>query len=96
MNNTIELRTSEIVNYENVHAWLASKLNFPEHYGQNLDALWDLLTGYITLPITILWYDDANVSEQYTSITNLFEEAAGEIDKLEFGYILDEEATDAT
>lgn len=30
-----------------VHLILKENLKFPEWYGENLDALWDLLTGYI-------------------------------------------------
>ncbi len=26
------------------HKYLASKLNFPDYYGENLDALWDILS----------------------------------------------------
>ena len=90
MNKIIELRTSEIKNYADVHYWLAAKLQLPDYYGHNLDSLWDCVSGAISLPVTVLWYDDAEVSDQYTSITNLFEEAAGEIDDFEFGYIEDE------
>ena len=40
-----------------LHARLAELLELPEHYGANLDALWDALTGYIALPLTIRWLD---------------------------------------
>ena len=32
---------------------LAQKLDFPDFYGQNLDALWDCLTGFIDLPLDV-------------------------------------------
>lgn len=90
-NNEIVLKTSEIKQYEHVHQWLKAALSLPAHYGENLDALWDSLTGDIPLPITILWDDDAHVGDAYRSITDLFEEAAGEIEGIQFGYLLDEE-----
>ena len=85
------LKTSEIETYPSVHEWLKERLSLSEHYGANLDALWDELSGNIQLPLTILWHDDANVGEQYTAITELFEEAAGEIVGIMFGYLLDDE-----
>lgn len=30
-----------------IHAIIKATLHFPEWYGENLDALWDLLTGHI-------------------------------------------------
>jgi len=90
MEKTIELKLSELAAYESVHHWLADKLNFPAHYGHNLDSLWDCLTGEISLPITILWYNDSNNDTDYSAITTIFEEAAGEVEALSFGYIVDE------
>lgn len=90
MSTTIELRLSEAENYSNIHAWLADKLNFPATYGHNLDALWDCLTGDIKLPLTILWINDNESTEDYSDITNLFEEASGQCEELIFGYLLDE------
>lgn len=91
INNEIVLKTSEIKQYDNVHQWLKASLKLPEHYGENLDALWDSLTGDMKLPVTILWEDDANTGDSYSSITTIFEEAAGEVDGIEFGYLLDED-----
>ncbi|MCR8659660.1 barstar family protein [Paenibacillus endoradicis] len=90
MSDIIELRLSEAKNYEGVHDWLAAKLELPATYGRNLDALWDCLTGYIDLPKTILWINDIETTEDYTAITDLFEEASGECDQLSFGYLVDD------
>ena len=35
------------------HQVLRDGLSLPEHYGMNLDALWDCLTGQIELPLTL-------------------------------------------
>lgn len=49
----VTLDFSSCSNWWDVHELLKDKLEFPDFYGKNLDALWDLLTGYIEIPITI-------------------------------------------
>ncbi len=52
-----------ISTYQELHELLQKKLEFPDFYGANLDALWDCLTGMIELPLELHWrhYD---VSQQ--------------------------------
>ncbi len=38
-----------------LHNALKDKLDLPDYYGENLDALWDCLTGWIELPQTLVW-----------------------------------------
>jgi len=90
LSDIIELRLSEAETYDDVHDWLAAKLKLPATYGRNLDALWDCLTGYINLPVTLLWINDNESTEDYSAITNLFEEASGECDQLSFEYPVDD------
>ncbi|MEC1671706.1 barstar family protein [Bacillus mojavensis] len=42
-------------NKEGLHDVLKDKLDLPDYYGKNLDALWDCLTGWIELPQTLVW-----------------------------------------
>ena len=35
-----------MLNKEQVHDYLSDRLNFPDYYGKNLDALYDLLSTY--------------------------------------------------
>ncbi|MCL2772355.1 MAG: barstar family protein [Oscillospiraceae bacterium] len=39
---------TEVKSVYEAHKLISEKLNFPDWYGGNLDALWDLLTGYIS------------------------------------------------
>ncbi|AEP91652.1 barstar (barnase inhibitor) superfamily [Bacillus subtilis subsp. subtilis str. RO-NN-1] len=41
-------------NIEVLHDVLKDKLDFPDYYGRNLDALWDCLTGWVDLPLTLV------------------------------------------
>lgn len=85
----IELRTSDAKRYDDVHVWLAEKLDLPTTYGRNLDALWDCLTGYIELPLTIIWINDNDSAIDYCAFTDLLEEASRESEQLSFSYGLD-------
>jgi ribonuclease inhibitor len=49
---------------DELHDLLKQKLGLPEYYGKNLDALWDCLTGWIDLPLTIVWRNFSE-SERY-------------------------------
>ena len=55
MMNIVILRSEEFANADELHRLLQDRLALPEYYGQNLDALWDCLTGWIELPTTIVW-----------------------------------------
>ena len=42
---------------EELHKVFKEALGLPDYYGNNLDALWDMLTGEIDFPIRIIWRD---------------------------------------
>lgn len=43
--NIIILDGSKMTNKNEAHLYLKEKLNFPDYYGENLDALWDMLSS---------------------------------------------------
>ncbi|AMQ69106.1 MULTISPECIES: barstar family protein [Bacillus] len=45
----------DITSTEALHRILKDQLDFPDFYGENLNALWDCLTGWIELPLTLVW-----------------------------------------
>lgn len=40
----VHLNGRRMISREVTHAYLKRKFSFPDYYGKNLDALWDLLT----------------------------------------------------
>ena len=60
----ITLNGNEIKTIQSLHHELKIKLELPDYYGGNLDALWDLLTGWIDLPTTIYW-ENYSESKKY-------------------------------
>ena len=56
------LKGSEIKSISDFHKQIKTLLELPDYYGENLDALWDCLTGWISTPLTLVW-EDFNVSK---------------------------------
>lgn len=49
------IKGEDFYNIDEIHKYLKEQLEFPDYYGMNLDALWDLLSGYVVLPLKIVW-----------------------------------------
>lgn len=66
------------------------EFQLPDYFGNNLDAVWDMLTGYIELPIEIIFMDmRATQVQEYASLIKLFEDAAVEApDDIKFDYYI--------
>ena len=77
-----------------LHNEIREKLELPEWYGNNLDALWDILTGFIETPIDInvIFKPETkaaeNLKENVWKIIETFKEAAEEDEEIKFGYEL--------
>ena len=52
---TITIDLSVCNTYADIHLLLKRELDFPAFYGENLDALWDCLTGFIMIPVTVVF-----------------------------------------
>lgn len=59
MNKTDDIISEIVLDFSNckylgeVHKIIQEKLELPEWYGNNLDALWDALTGIMYVPVDI-------------------------------------------
>lgn len=75
---------------KSTHEYLKRKLEFPAYYGENLDALWDLLTT-ISEPVEIILLNSEIVYENLegygVSLVNLFLEAVEENPNIQFTII---------
>ena len=73
-----------------LHNEIREKLELPEWYGNNLDALWDMLTGFIETPITITvtfkpeTQAAENLRESVLKIIETFKEASEEDEEIKF------------
>ena len=69
---------------------IREKLELPEWHGNNLDALWDMLTGFIETPIeiTVIYKPEnkaaENLKENVLKIIETFKEASEEDEEIKF------------
>lgn len=68
---------------EALHQVLKDKLDFPDYYGENLNALWDCLTGWIELPLTLIWrnfeFSKLYIGLDADDVLEVFQEAQEEL-----------------
>ena len=76
---TIILDGQEMTTIEKTHKYLSAQLNFPDYYGENLDALWDILST-VSEPIQIRLINqeklDFHLGEYAQGLMSVFFEAA--------------------
>jgi ribonuclease inhibitor len=75
----IRLNGAVMVDKEAAHAYLKCKLALPEHYGNNLDALWDCLSTDFSPKIITVRHPEAimkNLGSYGEALIGLFLEAA--------------------
>lgn len=76
----IKIDFKEINNDKEFYEIVREKLDLPEYFGDNLDALWDSITGYIELPIKIRFLNFNNKkSDFFISIKEVFIDAEKEL-----------------
>jgi len=67
----IILNGKNITTEEDFHRQISMALHFPEWYGGNLNALWDVLTGMIEKPIEIEWENHEASKEMIKSFPEI-------------------------
>lgn len=69
------------------HRAIAEQLEFPDWYGANPSALWDLLTAWVELPLRIEWSSYAACEQRWGEdaavLRSVLEDAAAEVEGLE-------------
>ncbi|WJG07962.1 barstar family protein [Aliiglaciecola sp. LCG003] len=75
-------------NEQEFHKLIKIKMDFPDYYGENLDALWDCLTSEIEQPISITWVNFKDslelLGDDAVNIASTFEDASSELPNFEF------------
>ncbi|MDN3607386.1 barstar family protein [Kaistella yonginensis] len=87
--NTIYIDFTEIGDMEDFFDQLKEKLKLPETFGDNLDALYDSITGFVELPLHIEFVNmSVEQLEDFEDLLTTLEEADEELDDFSFSYYL--------
>ncbi|WP_346236604.1 barstar family protein [Niabella insulamsoli] len=71
---------------DDFYAMAKTSLQLPAHFGKNLDALWDCITGDMPLPATVRFLNMSMTQlETFDKLILLFEDAADELEP-DFGF----------
>lgn len=70
---------------------LKEKLKLPETFGDNLDALYDSITGFVELPLHIEFVNmSVEQLEDFEDLLTTLEEADEELDDFSFAFYLEQ------
>lgn len=89
--NTTYIDFTEIGDMEDFFDQLKEKLKLPETFGDNLDALYDSITGFVELPLHIEFVNmSVEQLEDFEDLLTTLEEADEELDDFSFAYYLEQ------
>ncbi|WP_188617809.1 barstar family protein [Cloacibacterium rupense] len=81
----------EIGDYEDFYAQLKEKLTLPEHFGDNLDALFDVITGELEMPLHLEFVNmSVEQLEIFEDLLTTLEDAEDEVEDFTFSYYLEQ------
>jgi len=70
---------SKLKTIKDFHTEIQLVLELPDYYGENLDVLWDCLTGCIPTPLTLIWINfdvsEVNLKDFALKALSVFKEA---------------------
>jgi len=88
---TIYIDFSEIGDEEDFFVQLREKLSLPEHFGNNLDALYDTITGDLEMPLRIEFVNmNVEQLEHFEDLLTTLEDAEDETEGFSFAYFLEQ------
>lgn len=89
--STIYIDFTDIGDYEDFYAQLKEKIKLPEHFGDNLDALSDVITGELEMPLHIEFVNmTVDQLETFEDLLLTLEDAEEEIEDFTFTYFLEQ------
>ncbi len=91
MTNTVYIDFAELGDYDDFYAQLKEKLKLPEIFVDNLDALYDSITGFVELPLHLEFVNmSVEQLETFEDLLVTLEDADDELDEFTFAYYLEQ------
>ena len=80
-----------IGDYEDFYAQLKEKLTLPDYFGDNLDALYYVITGELEMPLHIEFVNmSVEQLEIFEDLLTTLEDAEDEVEDFSFSYYLEQ------
>lgn len=80
-----------IGDYEDFYVQLKEKLTLPDYFGDNLDALFDVITGELQMPLHIEFVNmSVEQLEIFEDLLTTLEDAEDEVEDFTFSYYLEQ------
>lgn len=88
---TIYIDFTDIGDYEDFYAQLKEKISLPEHFGENLDALADVISGELEMPLHLEFVNmSIDQLELFEDMLTTLEDAEDETEGFSFTYYLEQ------
>ncbi len=88
---TIYIDFTDIGDVEDFYLQLKEKIQLPEHFGNNLDALYDVISGHLELPLDLEFVNmRVDQLEDFEEVLITLEEAEDEVEGFSFSYYLEQ------
>lgn len=82
---------TEIGDYEDFYTQLKEKLTLPDYFGDNLDALYDVISGELEMPLHIEFVNmSVDQLEMFEDLLTTLEDAEDEVEGFTFTYYLEQ------
>ncbi len=82
---------TDIGDYEDFYTQLKEKIALPDYFGDNLDALFDVITGELEMPLHIEFVNmSVDQLEVFEDLLTTLEDAEDEVEGFTFTYFLEQ------
>lgn len=89
--NTVYIDFADLGDTEDFYQQLKEKLTLPETFGDNLDALYDSITGFVALPLHLEFVNmSVDQLEDFEEVLTTLEDADEELEDFSFAYYLEQ------
>ena len=89
--NTAYIDFADLGDYEDFYTQLKEKVKLPAHFGDNLDALSDVISGELELPLHLEFVNmSVDQLETFEDLLTTLEDAEDEMEDFSFAYYLEQ------
>lgn len=89
--NTTYIDFADLGDYEDFYAQLKEKLELPAHFGDNLDALSDVISGELKMPLHLEFVNmSVDQLEIFEDLLTTLEDVEDDVEDFSFAYYLEQ------